>query len=83
VITCFHYLDRSLFAAFPEVLATGGWLVCEIATLRNLERHARPSRRFLLEENELFELVGPLEIVYRDEGWHEDRAVARVLARKV
>jgi len=83
VISCFHYLQRSLFAAFPGVLAPGGWLVCEIATLRNLERHARPSGRFLLEEGELFELVRPLEIVHRDEGWREDRAVARVLARKV
>jgi SAM-dependent methyltransferase len=82
VISCFAYLQRSLFPAMRELLAPGGVLVGEISTVRNLERHERPSARFLLEENELLSLVAPLTIVYYQEGWIDDRAVARVIARK-
>jgi hypothetical protein len=62
-------------------LAPGGWLCCEIATVRNLERHARPSRRFLLEAGELRALCEPLESVFYDEDWHDGRHVARSVAR--
>lgn len=82
VITCFHYLQRDLFPALRESLAAGGVLVCEIGTRRNLERHARPSARWLLEENELLRLCAPLSIVYYREGWIRDRADARVVARR-
>jgi hypothetical protein len=50
--------------------------------MRNLERHARPSARFLVEPNELLRLVAPLEIVAYREGWLDDRSLARVLARR-
>lgn len=82
VITCFAYLQRDLFPEMRRRLAPGGALVCEIPTRRNLERHARPSERFLLEENELRGLCRPLRIVYSREGWIEDRALARVIARR-
>ena len=82
VISCFAYLQRDLFPAMRELLAPGGLLVSEISTVRNLERHERPPVRFLLEENELLTLVAPLRIVYYREGWIDDRAVARVIARK-
>ena len=81
-ISVFHYLQRDLFQRLGALLAPGGVLACEIATVRNLERHARPSARFLLEEGELARLVAPLEPVYAREGWFEERAVARVLARR-
>jgi SAM-dependent methyltransferase len=80
-IACFAYLQRDLFPAFRARLGPGGLLVCEIATVRNLERHEHPSRRFLLEPGELVGLVSPLEIVRADEGWHEDRHLARVACR--
>ncbi len=82
VISCFHYLQRDLFPGLRERLAPHGVFICEISTLRNLERHAHPSRRFLLEPNELLALCAPLEIVYYREGWIEDRARARVVARR-
>jgi SAM-dependent methyltransferase len=82
VIACFHYLQRGLFPAMRDALAPGGILVCEIGTLRTLERHARPSARWLLEENELLRLCAPLSIAYYREGWIRDRADARVVARK-
>jgi SAM-dependent methyltransferase len=81
LITCFFYLQRELFPALRERLAPGGCLVCELPTRRNLERHAKPGSRFLLEANELLELVAPLELVYYREGWVEDRALARAVAR--
>ena len=82
LVSCFHYLQRDLFPAMRECLGPGGVLACEIATKRNLERHAHPSARFLLEPNELLALLGPLEVAYYREGWLGDRCVARALARR-
>jgi len=81
-ISCFHYLQRDLFPKLATLLAPGGVLACEIATVRNLERNPKPSRRFLLEPNELLRLCAPLEIVCYREGWQADRCAARVLARR-
>jgi SAM-dependent methyltransferase len=81
VIACAFYLQRDLFPRLRERLAPGGVLLCELPTSRNLERHERPSARFLVEPNELLRLVAPLEIVAYREGWLEDRSLARVLAR--
>jgi hypothetical protein len=83
VITCFHYLQRDLFPALIERLAPGGWLCVEIATVGNLERHAHPSRRFLLEAGELPGLCAPLRLVHSAEGWFDERCVARAIARRV
>ena len=82
VVTCFHYLQRDLFPGLKRILSPGGWLCAEIMTMRNLERHARPSARFLLEDGELRELARPLELVLYREGWFEDRCVARLAARR-
>lgn len=89
VIICFHYLQRDLFPAFAGALAPGGTLVFAQATERNLERHSRPSRRFLLAEGEAAALIrgAGLDIVTADEGWdraghHEARVIARASLRK-
>jgi tellurite methyltransferase len=83
VIVCFHYLHRPLFGSFPAALAPAGLLVCEIATVRNLERHDRPPRPYLLEEGELAALAKDLEIVSYGEGWvDDDRHCARLVARR-
>jgi len=81
-ISCFHYLQRSLFPALVARLAPGGVLVCEIATVRNLERHASPSARFLLHPGELAELCRPLAIVTQQEDWFDGSSLARVIARR-
>ncbi len=83
LISCFAYLQRELFPALCRALAPRGVLVCEIPTVRNLERHARPGRRFLLDEGELLRLIDPLEVCWQQEGWVGDRALARVVARRV
>ena len=81
VITCFHYLQRELFSEMAGRLAPGGWLICEIKTLENLERHAKPSARFLLEAGELRRLCADLEVVDYEEAWIGDVALAHVAAR--
>jgi len=81
-VSCFHYLQRDLFPQLRERLAPGGVLACEIATVRNLERNAKPSARFLLEPGELRTLCAGLELVSYSEDWHDGRFVARALARR-
>ncbi len=71
VILCFHYLHRPLIAEFATKLAPDGVVVFVQPTVRNLERHSRPSRRFLLDEEELLQLAtenGLKPLVY-EEGW--------------
>lgn len=80
LISCFHYLQRDLFPALRATLAPGAFLVVEIATVRNLERHAKPSSRFLLEPGEIIDLVGDLKVDYYREDWFGDQALARLVA---
>jgi SAM-dependent methyltransferase len=82
LVTCFDYLQRDLFPELARRLAPRGLLACEIATTRNLERHAHPSRRYLLEPGEIVDLVAPLELLHYREGWFDDRALARIAARQ-
>ncbi|HEX8434590.1 class I SAM-dependent methyltransferase [Archangium sp.] len=83
VVLCLNYLWRPLFAVIPQVLAPGGLLVFAQPTQSNLQRHAHPSARFLLEDGELPRLVQGLERLSYTEGWtqegrHEARLVATV-----
>jgi len=82
LVVSIDFLQRPLFAAFPAALASGGLLVAAQPTRRNLERHARPSARFLLEEGELRSLARGLEVMRYAEGWFDDRHEARLVARK-
>ncbi len=82
VVTCFHYLDWALYARLPGLLAPGGALAIEVATVTNLERSAHPSRRFLAEPGRLGRAFEALDVVDYDEGWREGAHVARLLARR-
>lgn len=83
LITCFNYLDRSLFPAMIESLAPGGTLAVSLATRANLERHPHPRARFLLDEGELEVILGEMTIVVYREGWNLDgRSVAEAIAQK-
>ena len=53
VITCFNYRQRDLFPHIRERLKVGGYLLAEVATVANLERHAHPSLRYLAGPDEL------------------------------
>jgi tellurite methyltransferase len=83
LILSFHYLQPDLFARIPALLTPGGLLVVVQPTMKNLERHPKPSGRFLLEEGELPRLVQGLEIVRHTEGWQEEgRHEALLIARR-
>ena len=82
LILCSHYLQRELFPAMVDGLAEEGMLACAIATIRNLERHSRPSRDFVLDEAELPSLIGDLTVIRYEEGWFDDHHEARIVARK-
>lgn len=71
-ITCIHYLDRALLPRLGAALAPGGRLVVSIATKANLERHPRPSVRFLLEPDELPTLIADLDVVKFSEAWRSN-----------
>lgn len=84
LITCFNYLDRSLFPTMIEALADGGMLAVSMATRSNLERHPRPRAHHLLDDRELPALLGELSVVLYREGWgldgcHRAEAIARRL----
>ncbi|PTL79054.1 bifunctional 2-polyprenyl-6-hydroxyphenol methylase/3-demethylubiquinol 3-O-methyltransferase UbiG [Vitiosangium sp. GDMCC 1.1324] len=82
LVLCLNFLWRPLFAELPKVLAPGGLLVFAQPTRSNLQRHAHPSARFLLEDGELPRLLQGLEIVSYSEGWTEEgRHEARLVAR--
>lgn len=84
LITCFNYLDRDLFPAMIDELADGGLLAVSLATTSNLERHERPSARFLLDDGELRSLLEGLSIVRYEEGWSLDgRHTAEAIAKKL
>jgi tellurite methyltransferase len=81
-IACFHYRQPDLFSTLRDRLASGGVLIMECATRRNLERNQRPSERWLVEPNELLSISQGLEIFYYREGWLGDQHLARLAARK-
>jgi SAM-dependent methyltransferase len=81
-IVVVDFLHRPLFDAFPGALAADGILLYAQPTQRNLERHAHPGARFLVEAGELRALARGLEVVRYAEGWLDDRHVARLVARR-
>ena len=84
-----NFLDRTLFGELARLLAPGGVLLYETYTRTHLELAARGevrgprSPRFVLEAGELPSLVRPLEVVEYEEGFVEDAAGARHVARVV
>jgi tellurite methyltransferase len=85
VVVCFHFLDRANRDGYVSRLADGGLLVIAQPTMVNLERHPRPSARFLLERGELegWACATGLEIVVSREGWNvEGRHEAELIARR-
>jgi SAM-dependent methyltransferase len=89
VVVIVHYLDREQRDAHAQLLVEGGLLVHVQQTVVNLERHAKPSRRFLVEEGELAAWIDRLgfEMLVHREGWnddgvHEACVIARRVARK-
>lgn len=79
------FLDHDVLDQVPDVLAAGGRLLFVQPTTTNLERHARPPRRFLLAPGQMSAIAARLglQVEVCDEGWSaDDRHEARLLARR-
>lgn len=82
VIVCIHYHQRSLCPTIAEALTPGGLLVLELHTTANLAYHAKPSRPFLVEPNELIGWFPTLQLNSYREQVLDGQAVAQLIARK-
>jgi protein-L-isoaspartate O-methyltransferase len=84
VILVSFFLHRPLFPLLKARLRRGGWLVYETFTLDQEQNSARyPMRReFLLHPGELKQAFADFEILFYDEGQHQQGATAQLLARK-
>jgi cyclopropane fatty-acyl-phospholipid synthase-like methyltransferase len=86
LVVIVHYLSREQRDAYARLLVDGGILVHVQQTVKNLERHARPSRRFLVDEGELAAWIDDLgfEMLVHREDWTDDGVhEAAVIARRV
>ena len=83
VVVWIHFLGLERLTEVAAHLAPGGLLILEHPTTTNLERHERPSRRWLLEPGEVTSHLKGLEVLQYDEGWNESgRHEVRVVARR-
>jgi SAM-dependent methyltransferase len=76
------FLGGGNYRRAADHLAPGGKLIIIQPTLRNLERHDRPPRDYLLAEGELPKLVGDLPIEHYAEGWSADNRHDAVLVAR-
>lgn len=79
-----HYLDRERRDSFVELLGSEGLVVCANPTVTNLERHERPTKRYLVERGELEAWARGLGLdvlvsreAWTDDGMHEAVMIAR------
>jgi tellurite methyltransferase len=84
VVVNTFFLQRDLIPAIKAALKPGGWLVFETFTRAQLditEQRVR-DRSYLLKADELRQLFSDFVVLHYWEGIEENRATARLLARK-
>ena len=85
-VLVFRFLFRPLVRSICEALAPGGLLLYETFTIHQRDLSQKPTNKaFFLQEGELPELFGPLQILSYWEGLTEGprpEAMARLVARK-
>jgi tellurite methyltransferase len=84
VILVSFFLCRPLFPLIKERLGPGGWLVYETFTAEQaIMSSGQPQRRqLLLKTDELKNAFSDFEILFYDEGEHNQKVTAQLLARK-
>ena len=85
VVLVSFFLYRPLFPIIKNCLLPGGWLIYETFTTEQLiqSEHHCPSRPdFFLKPGELQGAFSDFEILFYDEGMHNNRATAQLLAQK-
>jgi SAM-dependent methyltransferase len=82
MVLCCCFLHRPVFAALPGALASGAVVIVVQPTVKNLTRHAKPPRPYLLEERELPSHFADFQILHYVEEWSaDDRHDAVLVAR--
>lgn len=81
-VVCVDYRDPAGWPGLRDALAPGGHLLVSMATVRNLERHGKPSARFLATPSDPLALIADLDWVHvswdwRASGRHEQWVWAR------
>lgn len=82
VVVCLNYLEPAVWPALR--LAPGCTVVWIHPTVTNLQRHAKPSERFLLQPGQAADIVGSrpdLRIVVHREAWIGDRHLSVIVGR--
>jgi tellurite methyltransferase len=84
VVVSTFFLLRDLIPAIKAVLKPGGWLVFETFTRAQLDitKQCARDQSYLLKSDELRQLFSDFVILHYWEGVEENRATARLLARK-
>lgn len=84
VVLCSNYLQTSLWPRVFELLEPGGVAIWLHPTVVNLERNARPSRRFLLEPGQARDVLedSGLTIVLAKEAWVGARHLSVAVGRR-
>jgi SAM-dependent methyltransferase len=85
LVIVFHYLNRARRDDYVRLLHDGGTFVAVQPTMRNLERHAKPGREYLVEPGEMAAWARELgmDIVVELEDWTDDgRHEAAVIATR-
>jgi tellurite methyltransferase len=85
LVLVFHYLNRTRRDDYVSLLHDGGMLIAVQPTTKNLERHAKPGREYLVEPGEMASWVRGLgmDVVVDFEDWTDDgRHEAAVIAKR-
>ncbi len=82
VVVVSFFLIRPLLDQIHRVVEPGGVFVYLHPTRTNLERHDRPSARWLLEPGEVTHIEG-LQTLHHEESWREGRHELRFVGRRV
>ncbi len=84
LVVCVHYSFGTRLSHLPSLVAPGGHLVFVQATTTNLERHERPSRKYLVAPGTARRVLGSgLRVLIDDEGWDAtDRHESRLLLHR-
>ncbi len=82
VIVNFYYLDRALWPQYRRALKPGGVLIFETMTRAMLTVRPESNPAHLLAPGELSAAFADWERLIDFEGWHGNRAVAQLVARR-
>ena len=77
-----NYKNATISSAVNLATRPGGHVAVELAGHRNLRAHARPSARFLVDDDEIAGWFPDLETVWSSASWVEGRYVVRFVGRK-